>query len=98
MAIPAIAMYEAWAAYDDVAVGPTFGWTLRRPVGERTPENRETAISYAMYEACLDQYPHHAAYLEEEMARLGFDPDDESLDPSTPAGASIVAEYCPDRL
>lgn len=86
MAIPAIAMYEAWAAYDDVAVGPTFGGTLRRPAAERTLENRETAISYAMYEACLDQFPHHAAYLEEEMARLGFDPDEESLDTSTPAG------------
>ena len=94
MGIPMIAMYEAWAAYDDVALGSVFGDTLRRPVEERTMPDRRAAISYAMYVACVDQYPADAAYLEEEMRGFGYDP----FNPDTAAakfgsqiGGAIVA-------
>ena len=32
--------YDAWAAYDPVAVGTRLGGTLRRPAAERTDANR----------------------------------------------------------
>ncbi|QDV05552.1 PAP2 superfamily protein [Planctomycetes bacterium Poly30] len=93
MALPTIAMFEAWAAYDDVAVGPVFGSTLRRPEAERTDEAMKTAVSYAMYRTCLDQYPFHADYIEGEMRALGYDPTLDTTDPSTPAGlGNLVAK------
>src|SRR5262249_8016109 len=44
-------MYDAWAAYDDLAVGTQLGSALRRPPGERTLANKEKAISYAAHRA-----------------------------------------------
>src|SRR5216683_504724 len=37
LAIVSTAMYDAWAAYDPVAVGTRLGATLRRPATERAP-------------------------------------------------------------
>ncbi len=85
MAIPVIAMFEAWAAYDDVAVGPMFGDSLRRPEVERTGPARRAAVAHAMYHACRDQYPHHAIYLNTEFLRMGFDPNAWMEGEGTPA-------------
>ncbi len=98
MAIPITAMYDAWAAYDAKAVGTMYGSSLRRPARERTQANREAAIAYAMYRACLDQYPAFTDYLTDEMTRMGFDPSDTSEDLSTPVGvgnyvARTIVEY-----
>jgi hypothetical protein len=38
LAIVATAMFDAWAAYDDNAVGTRLGDSLRRPAVERTSE------------------------------------------------------------
>src|SRR6188472_2140803 len=38
-------MYDAWAAYDDTAVGTRFGGQLRRPKNERTEANKRIAIA-----------------------------------------------------
>lgn len=73
MAIPALCMFEAWAAHDEVAVGPVFGGSLRLPAGARTPAHLRETISHAMYVACLDQYPHHGDYLRDQMAGMGYD-------------------------
>ena len=98
MAIPVTAMFDAWAAYDDKAVGTMLGDSLRRPESERTEENKKTAIAYAMYRTCLDQYPHFAEYLTTEMKTMGHDPTDTSEDVTTPIGignhvARILIEY-----
>lgn len=90
MMIWAVAMFDAWAAYDDRAVGTTFGGALRRPPAERTLANKEKAISYASYRALCGALPEHAAYLRERMAALGFDPDDASDDTTTPQGIGNV--------
>ena len=50
-------MYDAWAAYDDKAVGTRLGGKLRRPPAERTPANKEKAIAYATYRALLYLFP-----------------------------------------
>src|SRR5688500_15323268 len=76
-------MFQAWAAYDDAAVGTEFGGAFRRPLAERTPENRAIAVSYAAYRAMLNVYPQDAAALRAAMERRGLDPDAGTTDPST---------------
>ena len=98
MAVVLTAMYDAWAAYDRVAVGTRLGGTLRRPAAERTLANKETAISYAAYRALLFVYPDEAEWINEEFRALGYDPEDASQDPATPAGvgnraAAAVIEF-----
>ena len=47
LAIIVTAMYDAWAAYDEKAVGTRFGDKLRRPKSERTAASNEKTITYA---------------------------------------------------
>ncbi len=47
MAIVQTAVFDAWAAYDDTAVGTRYGGALRRPEAERTLENKRIAIAHA---------------------------------------------------
>src|SRR5690349_8310811 len=49
LAIVHTAMYDAWAAYDDLAVGTRLGGSLRRPPVERTLANKDEAVSFAAY-------------------------------------------------
>ncbi len=93
MAIPMTAMYDAWAAYDEHAVGTRLGGTLRRPAGERTPANREKAIAHAVHRALLYVFPGEADYVRSAMLAMGHDPDDTSRDPASPAGVgNLVAD------
>jgi PAP2 superfamily len=58
LAIAHTCMYDAWAAYDDVAVGTTDPDGLRRrPTDERTDENKAKAISFAAYRCLGNLYP-----------------------------------------
>jgi hypothetical protein len=91
MMIWAVAMFDAWAAYDGKAVGTRLGGTLRRPAAEHTLANKNTAVSYASYRALLGVYAADAAYLREQMQALGHDPDDTSTDTTTPQGIGNVA-------
>ncbi|SEF80479.1 hypothetical protein SAMN05444920_101711 [Nonomuraea solani] len=80
--------YDAWAAYDAVAVGTRLGGTLRRPVAERTDANKAEAISFAAHLAAVDLYPAQRAGFDALMADLGYDPADAS---STPATTGVTA-------
>jgi hypothetical protein len=98
MAIAVTSMYDAWAAYDDKAVGTRLGGDLRRPPPERTQRNKEVAIAYAAYRALLYVYPHDSAWITEQMRAAGFDPEDTTTDPTKPQGignlaAAAVIEY-----
>src|SRR6266705_159017 len=58
LAIAHTCMYDAWAAFDDIAVGTTdTGGTRRRPAGERTDDNKAKAISFAAYRCVRNLYP-----------------------------------------
>ncbi|MEX1024991.1 MAG: vanadium-dependent haloperoxidase [Planctomycetota bacterium] len=93
MAIPLTAMYDAWAAYDEHAVGSRFGGELRRPVDERTDANREVAIAYAVYRTAVEQVPEFASVARARMVELGLDPEDETRDLASPTGVgNRVAE------
>ena len=91
LAIWATAMYDAWAAYDEKAVGSRLGGKLRRPKSEHTLENKKKAISYASYKSLLFAYPESKDYLAAELKKLGYDPGDESMDPTKPAGVGNIA-------
>lgn len=85
-------MYDAWAAYDDRAVGTQLRGALRRPPSERTLANKERAISYAAYRALSDVLPVDAESVYKPLIKqLGYDPNDNSTDIETPTGIGNVA-------
>ena len=84
-------MYDAWAAYDDKAVGTRLGGKLRRPPAERTPANKESAIAYATYRALLYLFPEDEKWITAEARQRGVDPKQSSTDPATPAGVGNAA-------
>jgi hypothetical protein len=85
-------MYDAWAAYNHKAVGTRLGGQLRQPARERTLTNKNTAISFAAYRAAVDLFPwDKTSVFDPLMSRLGYDPNDNSSDTSTPTGIGNVA-------
>jgi len=80
------AIYDAWACYDDKAVGTIFGGKLRRPAAERTLENKKKAMAYASHRILMDVYGKESEYIIDAFTKLGFDPKDNSTDPATPQG------------
>jgi hypothetical protein len=84
------AMYDAWAAYDEKAVGTRLGGKLRRPKSEHTEQNKRIAIAHATYRAMLDQFPEDKAWLDEQMRKRGFDPNDNTTDVTKPQGIANV--------
>ncbi|MFO0892615.1 MAG: hypothetical protein U0790_26165 [Isosphaeraceae bacterium] len=71
-------IYDAWAAYDSVAVGTQLGAELRRPPAERTEANKTKAVSFAAYHALLDLFPALSGLITEQLTSLGYDPSDQS--------------------
>jgi len=85
-------MYDAWAAYDDRAIGTQLAHVLRRPVSERTLANKQQAISFAAYRALTDVLPVDTKSVYRPlMQKLRYDPEDMSTDIETPAGIANVA-------
>lgn len=92
LAIVHTCMYDAWAAYDERAVGTQLGGVLRRPAAERTLANKERAISYAAYRALSDVLPVDTdSVYKPLMKQLGYEPNDNSTDIETPTGIGNVA-------
>src|SRR3989449_8080369 len=91
LAIVHTAMYDAWAAYDDRAVGTRLGASLRRPSSERTLASKNEAVSFAAYRALVDLFPTQTLAFNDVIASLGYDPGHGSTDGATPAGVGNVA-------
>ena len=91
LAIYATASFDAWAAYDEHAVGSRLGATLRRPKNEHTLSNKQTAISYASFHALLFVYPESKDWLTEQMRALGYNPNPVVTMPGTPENVGITA-------
>lgn len=83
--------YDAWTAYDAVAVPTMFHRAWRRPAAEATEANKSEALSYAAYRALTDLFPTETALFDGLMDQLGYDPSDRSEDLSTPQGVGNVA-------
>jgi len=91
LAIVHTCAFDAWAAYDDRALGTQFGSKLRRPKGERTLANKNEAISFAFYRAAVDLFPgDKVAVFDPLMASLGYDVNNLSREVTTPAGVGNV--------
>ena len=98
MAVVLTSMYDAWSAYDPVAVGTRTGGRLRRPAAERTQANKEKAIAFAAYRSLLFVYPDDAEWIRGRFREMGWDADDATVDTATPQGignaaAAAVIEY-----
>lgn len=86
LAIMHTATYDAWAAYDEKAVGTRYGGALRRPAVERTLANKEKAVSFAAYRVLTNIYPAQVVLFDSAITALGYDRSDTSTDPNTPQG------------
>ena len=92
LAIAHTCIYDAWAAYDNKAVGTRLGASLRRPARERTLANTNQAISFAAYRAAVDLFPGSTSSVFGPLMRsFGFDAADQSTDTSTPTGIGNIA-------
>jgi hypothetical protein len=95
------AMYDAWAAYDDVALATTTFGLHRRPLEERTPANKREAMSVAAYVVLANLYSdlrYRDVCFFDLMYALGYDIDPDadneanlSSDLSTPGGVGAWA-------
>jgi hypothetical protein len=83
------AMYDAWAAYDPVAVGYTYH---QKHLAPDIAAARRQAISYAAYRILTNRYvlSKNAAQtlprLQSKLTALGYGPEDLSEDPALPTG------------
>lgn len=89
LAIVHTCIYEAWSAYDPVAVGTQLGGALRRPPKERTLANKKRALSVAAYRALVDLFPTQTEDFDDLMDELGYDPD--AQDAATVVGNMAAA-------
>jgi hypothetical protein len=92
-------MYNAWCAYDAVAQPTAAGEAARRPLAERTPDNKAMAMSHAAYVALVDQFPNQKPAFDAYLKSLGYDPGMATADPLSPAGIGTVlaraeVEFC----
>src|SRR5579872_2804193 len=84
-----VAMYDAWAAYDGVAVGYLYHG---KSTSTNVPAARNEAVSYAAYRLLKERYVYSRsaattlAALDAKMASLGYDTNNFSFDLSTPEG------------
>jgi hypothetical protein len=83
------AIYDAWAAYDPLAVGTRLGAKLRQPEAELTQANKDKAISFAAYLALVDLFPVRQEVFAQRMMELGYMTD--GSDTSSAATVGSVA-------
>lgn len=84
-------IFDAWTRYD-VKANPVYLKNVeRRPIREHSLKNKEVAISYAAYRTMLEYYFSDSVLLRGKMVAFGLDPDDHSLDPTTPVGIGNLA-------
>jgi hypothetical protein len=92
LAIVHTCAYDAWAAYDRVAVGTRLGSSLRRPPNERTLANKNAAISFAAYRAAVDLFPaSKGTVFDPLMHKLGYGASELSTNATTAAGIGNLA-------
>ncbi len=92
LAIVHTCVYDAWTAYDEVAIGTRLGGSLRRPPDERTLENKQAAISFAAYRAASDLFPgSKGSVFDPLMQELGYDAGDTSTDGSAAGCGNLAA-------
>ena len=72
LAITHTCMYDAWAAFDTVADGVHWPAPLRQPDGTHTDANKAEAVSFAAFDALVDQFPTQRALFTQTLNDLGY--------------------------
>ncbi len=96
-----VVMYDAWAAYDNIAVGYIYHG---KAAAVDVAAARHQAISYAAYRMLKERYAlsrnatNTLAILDAQMTSLGYNTNNVSIHPATPAGlgnlvAATVSAY-----
>tara|TARA_R110002050_G_scaffold100580_2_gene208222 strand:- start:10321 stop:11796 length:1476 start_codon:yes stop_codon:yes gene_type:complete len=86
-----VSIFDAWSRYDEQAIPVYLEGIERRPFNEQTLKNKEIAISYAAFRTMNEYYYSDKALFSNFMIALGFDPNNETLDPNTPEGIGNLA-------
>jgi membrane-associated phospholipid phosphatase len=73
------AMYDAWTAYDPIAVGVVSGNVRKGLGGVNNEANKREAISHAAFTVLLALAPQHRHALIERMQEFGYDPNADTL-------------------
>lgn len=85
-------VFDAWSRYDETAIPVYLENVERRPSPEQILRNKEIAISYAALRTLNEYYYSDSTVFKEFMrTELGLDPDNRSLDPTTPEGIGNLA-------
>jgi len=84
-------VFDAWSRYDETAIPVYLTNVDRLPSSEHTVKNKEIAISYAAFRTISEYYYSDRKLFADFMVELGLDPNNESLDPSTPEGVGNLA-------
>ncbi|MDC1068483.1 vanadium-dependent haloperoxidase [Candidatus Kapabacteria bacterium] len=86
-----VSIFDAWSRFDPNS-SPVYLENVDRVSPDMmTLENKQEAISYAAYKALKEYYFTDSSMFRELMQELGYDPDNNSMDPSTPAGIGNLA-------
>jgi hypothetical protein len=86
LAMAMTALFDAWAMYDAHAVATTLDPSHRRPLAEHRLENKEIAMSYAIFRVLTAVYPADSDTCALVMRQIGLDPNNATLDENTPQG------------
>ena len=89
LAILDTCMYDAWTAYDQLAVPTQVNGIPRQ--SNTLPLAVQKAVSFAAYRAILDLTASDTAAATQLMVSLGYDPNETSTDVTTPSGVGNVA-------
>ena len=68
-----IAMYDAWAAYNDTAMGYLIGDGHKQPERARTPENRAETLSHAAFTVLTDRFERFRLWPRNADPRLAYE-------------------------
>ncbi|MEY2982951.1 MAG: hypothetical protein RL562_3178 [Planctomycetota bacterium] len=82
--------FDAIAPFGETAVG-ICSQIGRRPAAERTDRNRNIAIFHASYHLLNSLYPTERTAWRDLLLGVGLNPDDPSIDPSSPVGIGNIA-------
>ena len=99
-----VAMWDAWAAFDENAVGYLHNENASAPAGSTLQEAREEAISFAAYRVLRHRYAFSTnasttlTSLDARMLNLGYDRSNLSTDGDSPAAlgnriAASIIDY-----
>lgn len=86
-----IAMFDAWSRFDEKALPVYLQNVDRTSSSDQTVRNKEIAISYAAFRALSEYYYSDSLVFRKFMTDLDLDPDNKTLDPTTPEGIGNLA-------